>query len=103
LTRWTTTSPAFAAERQLTEFKRQISGEIKPHEAVFAAQVSELHPAKDYGLILTHEGAQLYFHRNSLIGGDFDKLRVADRVHFTEADGDTGPIAYKLWPAAEAD
>ncbi len=75
------------AERRLTDFKRQISGEVKLHEEA-------------HGFILTHEGTQLYFHRNSLLDGEFDRLQVGDRVHFTEADGDTGPIAYKVWPAS---
>jgi cold shock CspA family protein/ribosome-associated translation inhibitor RaiA len=88
-----------AAERRLTEYKRRLDGEVKPHEEAFVGQVSQLYPAEDHGFILTHEGTQLYFHRNSLTEGDFDKLRVGDRVHFTGMDGDTGPIAYKLWPA----
>jgi cold shock CspA family protein/ribosome-associated translation inhibitor RaiA len=90
-----------AAARRLTEFKRRLSGEVKVHEEAFAGQVSQLYPAADHGFILTHEGRPLYFHRNSLTEGDFDGLRVGDRVHFTEIDGDTGPIAYKVWPAGE--
>ena len=39
----------------------------------------------------------LYFHRNSLVQRDFDELQLGDRVHFVEADGDTGPIASKVW------
>jgi cold shock CspA family protein len=88
------------AERRLTEYKRRISGEVKPHEEAFAGEVAQLYPREEHGFIRTHEGTQLYFHRNSLVGGDFEKLRVGDRVHFVEADGDTGPIAYKVWPAA---
>jgi cold shock CspA family protein/ribosome-associated translation inhibitor RaiA len=91
-----------AAERQLTEYKRKLQGEVKPHEDSFAGQVSQLYPAEDHGFILTHEGTQLYFHRNNLITkGDFDRLRVGDRVHFIETVGDTGPIASKVWPAGE--
>lgn len=90
-----------AAERQLTEYKRRLGGEVKLHEEAFAGQISQLYPEEGHGFILTHEGTQLYFHRNSLTEGDFDKLRVGDRVHFTQVDGDTGPIAYKLWPAGE--
>jgi cold shock CspA family protein/ribosome-associated translation inhibitor RaiA len=91
-----------AAERQLTEYKRKLKGEVKPHEESFAGQISQLYPAEDHGFILTHEGTQLYFHRNSLISkGDFDQLRVGERVHFVETVGDTGPIASKVWPAGE--
>ena len=88
-----------AAARRLTEYKRKLKGEVKPHEEAFAGQISQLYPAEDHGFILTNEGTQLYFHRKSVTEGDFDKLHVGDRVHFTEVAGDTGPIAYKLWPA----
>jgi cold shock CspA family protein/ribosome-associated translation inhibitor RaiA len=90
-----------AAERQLLDYKRRLNGEVKPHEESFAGQVSQLYPDEEHGFILTNEGTQLYFHRNMLTEGEFDRLRVGDRVHFTEADGDTGPIAYKVWPVGE--
>ncbi len=90
-----------AAARQLTEYKRKLKGEVKPHEESFAGQIAQLYPAEDHGFILTHEGTQLYFHRNSLIKGDFDRLQRGERVHFVETDGDTGPIASKVWPAGE--
>jgi cold shock CspA family protein len=88
-----------AAERQLVEFKRRQRGEVKIHAQPFGGQVSQLHPEEDYGFILTHEGTQLYFHRNSLVQRDFDELKVGDRVHFVETSGDTGPIASKVWRA----
>jgi ribosome-associated translation inhibitor RaiA/cold shock CspA family protein len=90
-----------AAERQLTEYKRKLTGEVKPHEEAFAGQISQIYPNEDHGFILTHEGTQLYFHRNSLIKGDFARLRVGEGVHFIETVGDTGPIASKVWSAGE--
>jgi cold shock CspA family protein/ribosome-associated translation inhibitor RaiA len=90
-----------AAERQLTEYKRQLTGEVKLHDEAFVGQISQLYPSEEHGFLLTNEGTQLYFHRNGLTEGDFDKLRVGDRVHYVEMVGDTGPIAYKLWPAGE--
>lgn len=89
-----------AAERRLLEYKRRLQGEVKPHEAAFAGQISQLYPAEDHGFILTHEGTQLYFHRNNLMQGDFDRLRKGEKVRFVETAGDTGPIAYKVWPVA---
>jgi len=86
-----------AAERRLLDYKRKQRGDVKLHDPLFTGQVSQLYPAEDYGFILTHEGSQLYFHRNSLIQRDFDRLNVGDRVHFVETDGDTGPIANKVW------
>jgi ribosome-associated translation inhibitor RaiA/cold shock CspA family protein len=89
-----------AAERQLKEYKRRIRGDVKPHDAMFQGQVSQLYPTEDYGFVLTSTGTQLYFHRNSMLGSDFDTLKRGDPVHYVEIDGDTGPIASKVWPAA---
>ena len=88
-----------AAERRLLEYKRKLNREVKLHEEAFAGEVSQLYPSEEHGFILTNEGTQLYFHRNALTQGDFEKLRKGDRVRFVPADGDTGPIAYKVWPA----
>jgi cold shock CspA family protein/ribosome-associated translation inhibitor RaiA len=88
-----------AAERRLLDYKRRQRGEVKLHEPFFGGQVSQLYPGEDHGFILTHEGSQLYFHRNSLMQRDFDRLKVGDRVHFVETVGDTGPIATKVWRA----
>lgn len=88
-----------AAERRLSDYKRKQRGEVKPHDSFFAGQITQLYPAEDHGFLLTHEGTQLYFHRNSMVQRDFDALRVGDRVHFVETVGDTGPIASKVWKA----
>lgn len=86
------------AERQLKEFKAQISGEVKTHESdfQFQGQVAQLFPEQDHGFLLTKEGGQLYFHRNSVLNNGFDKLKEGDIVHYVETVGDTGPIASKV-------
>ncbi|HZS85586.1 MAG TPA: HPF/RaiA family ribosome-associated protein [Stellaceae bacterium] len=84
-----------AAERRLKDFKQRQRGEVKPHDATFQGQVSQL--ADDHGFILTHEGTQLYFHRNSVMDDSFAKLKLGDPVHFVEQIGDTGPLATKVW------
>lgn len=87
-----------AAERRLLDYKKKQRGDVKLHDASFAGQVSQLYPLEDHGFLTTHEGTQLYFHRNCLVNRDFDRLKVGDRVHFVETVGDTGPIASKVWP-----
>ena len=84
------------AERRLLDFKRRQHGEVKVHDDFLAAQVSQLYPEEDHGFILT-AGGQLYFHRNSMVNRDFDRLQVGDKVHYIETVGDTGPIATKVW------
>ena len=41
------------------------------------------------------QGGLLYFHRNSLMSGDFDALEPGAEVYYVEEMGDTGPIASK--------
>jgi cold shock CspA family protein/ribosome-associated translation inhibitor RaiA len=88
------------AERQLVEFKQQQRGRTKEgqHDAEnqYLGQVTEIVPEKDFGFLLTREGGLLYFHRNSVLGGDFEALKLKDEVHYVEAVGDTGPIATKV-------
>jgi len=89
------------AERQLGKYKDKLSDHgvaERGHEAAneFRGQVAELTPAKDFGYILTKEGGLLYFHRNSLLNGEFDGLRRGDEVSYVEQAGDTGPIASKV-------
>jgi cold shock CspA family protein len=45
---------------------------------------------------MTKEGGLLYFHRNSMLTGDFDSLQRGDEVSYVEEVGDTGPIATKV-------
>jgi cold shock CspA family protein len=86
-----------AAERRLLDYKRQQASEVKRQKPPFQGQISQLYPEKEHGFILTSEGTQLYFHRNSLIAGDFARLKPGDVVHYVAVDGDTGPIASKVW------
>ena len=87
------------AERRLVDFKEKQRGDVKVHPESFAGQVTQLYPGEDHGFLMTHEGTQLYFHRNSLVNRDFDQLEIGVRVHFIETVGDTGPIASKVWRA----
>jgi cold shock CspA family protein/ribosome-associated translation inhibitor RaiA len=88
-----------AAEAQLRSFGKKQGGEAKPHASPLYGSVAELFSERDYGFILTSEGARLYFHRNSVMDGGFDKLKRGDTVQFVEDMGDTGPTASKVWPA----
>lgn len=89
------------AERQLSEFKDKLADRTKSaltHEAAneFMGQVAEMAAEKDHGFVMTKEGGLLYFHRNAVLTGDFDRLRRGDAVTYVEEVGDTGPIATKI-------
>ena len=88
------------AERQLADLKemrtRKAMGSHGEEEGQFLGQVAEMHADADHGFLLTKEGGLLYFHRNSLLTGDFDKLNRGDEIYYVEQIGDTGPIASKV-------
>ena len=88
------------AERQLRDYKDKLKdhgAEVRHQSAQQnLGQVSELNPDRDFGFLLTKEGGQLYFHRNSVLTGDFDALKPRDEVYYVEDVGDTGPIATKV-------
>ncbi len=85
---------------QLAELKRKLTDHkaAGQHEAAneFRGQIAEITAADDFGFLLTKEGSLLYFHRNAILSGEFDKLRRGDEVTYVEALGDTGPIATKV-------
>jgi cold shock CspA family protein len=88
------------AERRLLAIKEE---RIDRHKA-FArdaqtqslGQIAEITPERDFGYLMTKEGGLLYFHRNSVLSGNFDELKRGDEVHYNEDVGDTGPIATKV-------
>jgi cold shock CspA family protein/ribosome-associated translation inhibitor RaiA len=94
------------AERRLLDLKEQRDGRTKAahHDAPnqFLGQVADIDPAGDFGFLLTKEGSLLYFHRNSLISGEFEDLQRGDEVHYVEDVGDTGPVASKVRVKARA-
>jgi cold shock CspA family protein len=88
------------AERRLAEMKVEREGRSKEghHDSQnqFLGQVSQIFPEDDHGFLLTNDGSSLYFHRNAILQGDFDKLRVGDEVRYVQDMGDTGPLATKV-------
>lgn len=88
---------AFDAMRhQLEEYERRRRGQVKAHERPPHGRIVELSPEEDYGRIETAEGRLVYFHRNSVVGADFDALKVGTEVRFDEEQGEQGPQASTL-------
>lgn len=88
------------AEDRLVAFKDQRQDRSKhghrDSENQFLGQVAEIDPGGEFGFLMNKEGGLLYFHRNSLLSGDFDALRPRSEVHYVEEMGDTGPVAAKV-------
>jgi ribosome-associated translation inhibitor RaiA/cold shock CspA family protein len=89
---------AFAAARRQLERFRQVNrraAQAHAHAATRAprGRILELQPLLDCGRIGSAGGREIYFHRNSLLNGRFDRLEVGAPVRFAEERGDQGPQA----------
>ena len=81
-----------AARRRLEDYARRQRGEVKAHESQ-RAQVFEVFPEEGYGFLETSDGRQIYFHKNSVMGGRFGRMKVGNTVCFAEEQGEHGPQA----------
>ena len=81
------------AGRRLQDFARRRRGSVKTHQRPRCARVSTLLPRKDCGFLLTDDGLEVYFHRNSVLAPGFDRLQLDSPVTFVEERGLKGPQA----------
>lgn len=89
------------AEQRLTKHKEKLNNRsaiLAHHEASneFLGQIAEMPNGEDFGFLMTKEGGLLYFHRNSVLSGDFNAFKRGDDVSYVEEMGDTGPTASKV-------
>lgn len=82
-----------AMRRQLEDYVRQRRGFVKTHEETPHARVAKLQPDNGYGFLETADGREVYFHRNSVLHDDFDRLTIGMQVRFAEEQGQEGPQA----------
>jgi cold shock CspA family protein/ribosome-associated translation inhibitor RaiA len=82
-----------AAGRKLQNHARRRRGNIKAHEPHTVARIASLVPMEDHGFLLTPDGREVYFHRNSVLTPGFDRLEIGHEVYFAEELGDKGPQA----------
>ena len=89
-----------AARRLLEDYVRERRGDVKLHAVPDHGRVARLIAEQDYGFITTPDGSEIYFHRNSVANGGFDKLEVGDEVRFVvqEAESPRGPQASTVVP-----
>lgn len=81
-----------AAERQVKELDQRQSRQVKSHEEP-RALVVRLFGKEGYGFLKTPQGREIYFHENSVLHDDFDRLEVGTEVRFEETMGEQGPQA----------
>ncbi len=56
---------------------------------------------RGFGFIRSAEGREIFFHRSSLQGPDFDTLKEGDAVEFEVENGPKGPRAIEVRLASE--
>lgn len=82
-----------AAQRQVEDVVREMRGDVKPHAAEDHGRVTKFEAGEDYGFIETPDGQEIYFHRDSVLDGAFDRLRVGSEVRFVAEIGEKGAQA----------
>jgi ribosomal subunit interface protein len=89
-----------SAERQLEAHAQKVRGEVKSHAGQPQGRVARLFAADGYGFITTTDGREVYFHRNSVVDGDFAALAVGDPVRLVIAEDESaqGPQASTVRP-----
>lgn len=83
-----------AARRRLEDTTRKMRIAVKTHTFPANGKVQQLFPYLDYGVILTPEGREVYFHRNACLDG-FEQLAIGDELRFElhEPLDEAGPHA----------
>jgi len=83
-----------AIERQLKKTAQLRRGEVKNQENGQPHGIVEKLFDEGYGFLrAVDDDRQVYFHRNSVLHGDFERLAIGTEVRFTPQDGDDGPQA----------
>jgi cold shock CspA family protein len=88
------------ARRQLEDYARRMRGDVKSHAAPLHGRITHIEPDLEFGRIATEDGRDVYFHRNSVIGG-IERLEAGTEVRFHEEPGAKGPQATTVEPIGE--
>lgn len=87
-----------AAIRKLQDHVRRHRGDVKLHEAPPHGRIKSLFP--DHGFVVMPDGQEVYFHRNAVVNGGFDRLEIGDEVRLAVVEGESaaGPQASTVTP-----
>jgi cold shock CspA family protein len=81
------------AGRRLQDYARRQRGDTKARAPLPEARISKILPKEGYGFLTSADGREIYFHRNSVLGQAFPRLKVGTTVRFVEEPGEKGPQA----------
>jgi cold shock CspA family protein len=87
-----------ATARQVEDYVRLRRGHTKRHAELENGRVARLFPRAGYGFLESADGVEVYFHRNAVVGGAFQRLTVGSEVRYRLADGEKGPRAIHVQP-----
>ena len=79
-----------AACRRLQDYARHQRGDVKRSASQPVAKITQLFPDKSYGFLLTPEGQEIYFHKDSVLHHAFSRLKIGTTVNFSEEQGEKG-------------
>ncbi len=82
-----------AARRQLEDYVRRKRRFVKLLDTAPHGRVARLFPNEDYGFLETPDKREIFFHRESVLNGGFNRLAIGREVAYVEEDGQKGPQA----------
>lgn len=82
-----------AAERRVQDAARRTRGDVKLDRFAPRGVVTRLLPWEGYGFITDAQDREIYFDRQSVLAGGFDRLEEGMDVRFAEEQGEKGPQA----------
>jgi cold shock CspA family protein len=89
-----------AARRRLQDHMHRLGGQTKQHSAPLIGRISKVFAERDYAFLETETGEEVFVHRNAVVDGGFDRLKIGDRVRFVIApeEGEKGAQASAVVP-----
>ena len=91
-----------AIETQLKRTVARRRQETKAHNGQPHGMVEKIFADEGYGFIRAlDDDRQFYFHRNSVLHGDFERLTVGTEVRFAPEQGEDGPQASSVQRVAK--
>jgi cold shock CspA family protein len=81
------------ARRRLQDHVRRLPGQVKRRESQPMGTVKSLDAAGEFGFLEATDGHEVYFHRNSVLDGAYNRFAVGAHVTFAEEMGEKGPQA----------
>ncbi len=84
------------AYRRLEDHSRKLRGLVKTHEQPAAGRIIKILPEQECGYLMSLDNREIYFHRNSVLNEEFDRLKFGTEVTFVEEQGKKGPQAARV-------